>query len=222
MNVIEPHIDDIWFFKAESIMTGEPLGTTEQLIEGVGRTCYKSEDAITDDSAPEFLRKLRKRGHRAMLEHDFAGMRIVADRGLTHELVRHRLASFAQESTRYCNYAKGKFGSQITVISQPSIKEGTREWESWVRTMQCIEEGYMELLDFGVPSQEARSILPIGLKSEIVITANLREWQHIFKMRCATAAHPIIRTIMREALGYFNELVPSMYEDQAKKFLEAA
>ncbi len=219
MKIIEPHIADIWVFEAKSLMTGESLGTPEQNIEMAGRTCYKSEDQITQDSADDFVRKLRSRKHFAMIEHGFAGMRIMADRGLTHELVRHRLCSFAQESTRYCNYSKGKFNSEITIVKQPGLKAGTPEYDIWKTSIDTAEKLYMKLLDSGVSAQIARSVLPIGLLAEIVITANLREWRHIFKMRCAKGAHPIIRGIMLEALERFAIHMPAIYEDQAAKFL---
>ena len=148
-----------------------------------------------------------------------ARMTIIADRGLTHELVRHRLCSFAQESTRYCNYSKGKFDGEITVVEQPGI-ETEEQQKIWHETMWFIEEAYLRLIDRGVKSQIARSVLPIGLKSEINIAANLREWRHIFKMRCDKAAHPILRGIMLEALAVFNKRMPSIYEDQAAQFLE--
>jgi thymidylate synthase (FAD) len=213
MKIVKPSID-VTFFMPDN---GESV---ERNIEYAARTCYKSEEKITNTSAARFVRKLRKRGHHAMLEFGYATARITADRGLTHELVRHRLASFAQESTRYCNYSKGKFTSEITVIAQPGIEIGSDEWTVWKNTMFHIEEAYMKLLKMGVKPEIARSVLPIGLKAEITIGANLREWRHIFKMRCASSAHPIIRGVMLEALEEFADYMPSIYEDLAEEFLE--
>ena len=193
MKVVKPEIRVVFYIPDNG-------QTSEQGIEEAGRTCYKSEDRITKESASKFVRKLRKRGHHAVLEFGYARAHIIADRGLATELVRHRLASYAQESTRFCNYSKGKFNSEITVVEQPSIEEGTLEYKSWYMAMRRMEQSYMELIDMGVPSEIARSILPIGLKAEINIGANLREWRHIFKMRCASAAHPMIRGVMLEAL----------------------
>jgi len=209
MQIVNPSVE-VTFFEAED---GK---TPEQCIEAAGRTCYKSEDRITEESADKFVRMICDLGHHAMLEFGYATARIIADRGLTHELVRHRLASFAQESTRYCNYGKGKFGGEITVIRQPGIPEVHQGvWESM---MERAEKDYLALLSFGVKSEHARSVLPIGLKSEIVIGANLREWRHLFKMRCDTPAHPIIRGVMLQVLQKFYEKMPALYEDQYEQF----
>jgi thymidylate synthase (FAD) len=204
MKIINPNIKGIIFHIPEG------YESIEEFIEAVGRTCYKSEDKITYGSANDFVERLNAKGHHAMLEHAIATVRIEADRGLTHELVRHRLASYAQESTRWCNYSKGKFQRQITVIQQPGM---TPEQEQiWRQAMLTAETYYMTLIDTGVPAEIARSVLPIGLKSEIVITANLREWMHIFRLRCSPAAHPIIRGIMWEALRFFSQKVPSIFQ----------
>jgi len=212
MKVVNPEIEVVFH-------TPEGFDSFEQFIEYCGRTCYKSEDKITEESAPKFVRMLRDRGHHAMLEFGYATARISADRGLTHELVRHRLCSFAQESTRFCNYSKGKFGEEITVVEQPGIE--TEECQKiWHETMWYIEEAYLRLIDRGVKPEIARSVLPIGLKSEINIGCNLREWRHIFQMRCSKKAHPIIRGVMLEALRIFVDRIPAVYEDLAEKFLE--
>ncbi len=211
MKIIQPSIE-ITFYKSENDQT------PEQAIEAAGRTCYKSENKITDDSADAFVRMLRDRGHHAMLEFGYATTKIIADRGLTHELVRHRLCSFAQESTRYCNYSKGKFNSEITVIEQPGMDD--RAFYFWHSAMVDAEKHYLRLIEYGVPPQLARSVLPIGLKSEITIGANLRDWRHIFKLRCAKTAHPIIRGVMRQALEKFTAKMPALYEDLAEEFLK--
>jgi len=218
MKVIKPYIKDIVFY--EPVGLEEYCWSAEQEIEKVGRTCYKSEDKIGPNTAEKFVRARRKTHHHAMLEFGGAArLTIVADRGLTHELVRHRLCSFAQESTRYCNYSKGKFDGEITVVEQPGLEEGTHARELWEIAMRKAENAYLLLLENGVKPEIARSVLPIGLKSEINIAANLREWRHIFTMRCAKAAHPIIRGIMLEALKVFNDRMPAIYEDLAEEFL---
>lgn len=194
----------------------------EKSIESSARTCYKSEEKITDGTAAKLIEKLIKRGHEAMLEFGYARARIIADRGLTHELVRHRIASFAQESTRYCNYTKGQFNSEITVIEQPGIEHGTEEYHIWSRAMRSSEENYTRLIELGVKPEIARSVLPIGLKTEIVISANLREWRHIFKQRCSSKAHPIIRGVMLEALSVFAKKSSVIYGDLATKYLSKA
>jgi len=213
MKIIKPSIE-VMFYLPEN---GD---SPEKSIERAARVCYKSEDKITKVSAPRLVRKLRKRGHHAMLEFGYATAKIIADRGMSHELVRHRLASFAQESSRFCNYSKGKFNSEITVIEQPGIVKGTEEYLVWCAAMKDMQEKYMKLLDLGVKAEIARSVLPIGLKTEINIGANLRQWRHVFKMRCASSAHPIIRGVMLDALSQFNDYMPSIYEDLAKEFLD--
>jgi thymidylate synthase (FAD) len=210
MKVIEPTVE-VMFFQAETGMS------PEECIEAAGRTCYQSKHKVEAGSAPGFVAMVRRRGHHAMLEFGYAMARITADRGLTHELVRHRLASYAQESTRYCNYGKGKFGSEITVIKQPGIPE--EHQGLWERMMARAEGDYLDLLKVGIKPEHARSVLPIGLKSEIVIGANLREWRHIFKMRCDHHAHPIIRGIMLKVFRQFYEKMPEVYEDQAQTFI---
>lgn len=210
MIIVDPKVDEIVFHVPEG-------HTIETWLERVGRTCYKSEDRITEDSAPEFIRMIRDRGHHAMLEHAVASARISADRGLTHELVRHRIASFAQESTRYCNYSKGRFSGQITVVRQPGMTD--RQYLEFVRAMCDAEDHYLKLLAMDAAPQIARAVLPIAVKSEIVITANLREWMHVFNMRADTPAHPIIRGCALEILKEFNNRLPSIYEGHAVRFL---
>lgn len=211
MKVQLPRVEEIIFHVPEGY-------TIQKWIERAGRVCYKSEDKITEESAPKFIRKLYRRGHYAMLEHAIASVHFSADRGMTHELVRHRPASYAQESTRYCNYSKEKFESQITVIAQPGL-EG-EDLQIWNMAMVVAENTYLILLDRGVSPQIARSVLPIALKSEIVVTTNLREWIHIFNMRCESGTHPIFRQMAIQVLAEFNNRIPSMYETQAKKFLK--
>lgn len=213
MKIEKPKVLDLIFFTPDNGMS------IEQMIEYAGRTCYKSEDKITDDSADSFVEMLRDRGHHAMLEFGYAVAKISADRGLSHELVRHRICSFGQESTRYCNYSKGKFDSTITVVEQPGIENPSWANDVWESAMEKAERYYLELIKLGVSPQIARSVLPIGLKTEIVVGANLREWRHIFNLRCSKAAHPIIRGVMLELLERFYHKVPVMYADLAEKYL---
>lgn len=171
----------------------------EQIIELGGRTCYKSEDKITEDSAHEFIERVKNFKHESVLEHGSITVRFVVDRGVSHELVRHRLASFSQESTRYCNYGKDKFGSEITVIDPrpafPNMEE-TGSYGSWCGAMLEAEKHYFWMLQQKASPQEARSVLPNSLKTEVVMTANPREWRHIIKVRCAKEAHPQMREVM--------------------------
>lgn len=185
-------------------------------IEACGRVCYKSEDKIKDDSAETFVAGLIKRGHEAMLEHASITVKFVVDRGISHELVRHRLASFAQESTRYCNYSNDKFGKELTFIIPHYLKYKSKAWDVWKDTMTACEQAYFELLDIGLLPQEARAVLSNSLKTEVVMTANLREWRHFFKLRAANstgAAHPQMLEVTRPLLDEFKELIPVVFDD---------
>ena len=191
-----------------------------KMIEIAGRTCYKSEDKITEGSADKFCKMLIKRGHEAMIEHGNITVRFITDRGVTHELVRHRIASFAQESTRYVKYdgdtefIRPVFDwAQGNLAEYMSVGSASSKLFAWYTAMQQCELHYKVMIDSGCPPQEARSVLPNSLKTEIVVTANIREWRHIFKLRTAKAAHPQIRELMLPLLTNFKELLPSLFED---------
>lgn len=192
-------------------------GGIEELkhIERIGRVCYKSEDKISEDgsSAREFVRMLIDRGHEAMIEHVSISVKFIVDRGVSHELVRHRIASFAQESTRYCNYSKDKFGNELTFIRPYYLKEGSMEHILWIDTCKKIEQCYLDMLRAGCSAQEARAILPNSLKTEIVVTMNLREWRHFFKLRCAKAAHPQMREVTLPLLREMQDRLPVFFDD---------
>lgn len=182
-------------------------------LEQCGRVCYKSEAKITDTSAPAFVAGIIKRGHEAVLEHCSFTVKFICDRGVSHEIVRHRLASYCQESTRYCNYSKEGFGSEITVIEPCFLKTGTEGWEMWQKACEMAEWRYFKLLDFGCSPQEARSVLPNSLKTEVVMTANIREWRHFLKLRCSKAAHPQMREVALILLEKVHELIPVCFDD---------
>jgi len=177
-------------------------------IEEAGRLCYKSESKITEESSSNFVRNAIKAGHYSIIEHCNISVRIITDRGVTHELVRHRLASFSQESTRYCNYSKDKFDAQVTYI-EPTFKLS----ESDVSLLKHIENHYMCRLDEGLTPQEARYFLPNGLKTEIVVTANIREWRHIFKLRTSPKSHPQIKELTEGMLIGFQKVMPVLFDD---------
>lgn len=187
-------------------------------IERIGRVCYKSEDKITDDSAERFVKMIIKRGHESVLEHVSFSVRFTTDRGVSHEIVRHRIASFSQESTRYCNYSSDKFSGDVSFIiptffEEPHVKDGDKKYEKWVEEMMNIERTYLNLLEDGASPQEARTVLPNSLKTEIVVTMNLREWRHFFKLRTALAAHPQMRELVCPLLSEMKELLPAVFED---------
>ncbi len=184
-------------------------------IEKIGRVCYKSEDKITDDgeSAKKFVSMIINRGHEAMLEHSSLSVKFIVDRGVSHELVRHRIASFAQESTRFCNYSKDKFGNEITVIKPCFWEENTGFYDCWEAACEQAEKYYFELLNGGATLQEARTVLPNSLKTEITITANYREWRNFFKLRTARAAHPQMREVTVPLLNELKTLIPVIFDD---------
>ena len=183
-------------------------------LELAGRVCYKSENLITEDSATKFVEKIAQRHHESVLEHHSITVKFITDRGVSQETIRHRLASYSQESTRYCSYNKDKFSNQISVIKPDNIKEGSSEYNMWKSTCEACEMGYFALLNNGVTPENARSVLPTCLKTEIVVTANLREWKHIFEMRCAEAAHPDIRKIMIPLRDEFRRVMPEIFGEE--------
>lgn len=189
-----------------------------RILELAGRTCYKSEDKMTPETAEPFIARIVKSGHESVIEHASATVRFVCDRGVTHELVRHRLASYSQESTRYANYAKDRFGSEITVIRPCFWREGSPEYATWLSAMESAEQAYLALIQGGAKPQEARSVLPNSLKTEIVMTANMREWRHVFRLRCDAPAHPQIREVMLPLLGEFHERLPVLFADLHERF----
>ncbi|MEA3230392.1 MAG: FAD-dependent thymidylate synthase [Thermodesulfobacteriota bacterium] len=211
MKVIEPHIDILHMPEGEKIL---------KHLELAARTCYKSEDKIKNGSAAGLLKGLIKSGHHSILEHISITVRIVCDRGITHEIVRHRLCSFSQESTRYANYAKEKFGSEITVIRPFFWEPDSDEYRQWAAAIQATEKAYLNLIAKGASAQQARSVLPNSLKTEIIVTANIREWRHIFNLRCDRASHPQIRQIMLPLLDAFNERILVLFQDLRDKYRE--
>ncbi|WP_027367930.1 FAD-dependent thymidylate synthase [Desulfocurvibacter africanus] len=195
-----------------------PSRETLRILELAGRTCYKSEDKMTPETAEPFIARIVASGHESVIEHASATVRFVCDRGVTHEMVRHRLASYSQESTRYANYAKDRFGSEITVIRPCFWREGSTEYAAWLSAMEAAEQAYLGLIQAGAKPQEARSVLPNSLKTEIVMSANMREWRHVFRLRCDTPAHPQIREVMLPLLGEFHERLPVLFADLFERF----
>ena len=185
-------------------------------IEQVARTCYKSEGKIQEGSAAKMVAFLIKSGHEAMLEHASVTVKFVVDRGISHELVRHRLASFAQESTRYCNYSKDDFGSEITFIIPEYLEYKSEDWNIWKESMKQAEDAYFKMLDFGLSPQQARAVLPNSLKTEVVMTANLREWRHFFKLRALGTTgkpHPQMLEVAVPLLEDMKNLIPVVFDD---------
>ncbi|MCB2186198.1 MAG: FAD-dependent thymidylate synthase [Deltaproteobacteria bacterium] len=190
------------------------------LVELAGRTCYKSEDRIKQGTAPNFVRRIIASGHHSVIEHAHLTVRFICDRGVSHELVRHRLASYSQESTRYANYSQDKFGSEITLIRPFFWETDSAAYAKWQAAMQAAEDAYLDLLKLGARPQEARSVLPNSLKTEVVMTTNLREWRHVLGLRCDRASHPQIRQVMLPLLRELARLIPVFFDDLREHFQE--
>ena len=194
-----------------------------QLIEMAGKICYKSEKTITPESAVKFCKKLLDSGHHSVIEHATASVRFITNRGITHEIVRHRLAAYSQESTRYVNYGSDHI-TFIRPVWMDYVPIGIYGWEDldtwpydtasfiWMRSMMYLEKDYKELLQEGWRPEQAREVLPNALKTEIVMTCNLREWMHVFKLRTSKAAHPQIRALMLSCLDGFQQEVPVLFD----------
>ena len=197
-------------FIIESPVEGEQI---LRQIERLGRTAYRSEDKIAASSAAEFVQRIMQSGHLSVIEHISVSVRVVCDRGVSHEIVRHRLASYTQESTRYCNYAKGKFGGEVAFVRPCFWEETDERYALWRQSMEQAEAAYLRLIELGSTPQEARSVLPHSLKTEIVMTMNLREWRHLFELRAAPAAHPQIREIAIPLLEEFKKRIPIVFDD---------
>ena len=204
MKIISPNVEILTPLDGRAVL---------QHIERCGRVCYKSEDKITDTSAAAFVAGIIKRGHEAVLEHFNITVKFICDRGVSHEIVRHRLASYCQESTRYCNYSKDGFGGEITVIQPCYLATCGARYQMWKEACEAAETAYFNMLNFGCSPQEARAVLPNSLKTEVVMTANLREWRHFFNLRTAPAAHPQMREVAKMLLKQMREMVPGVFDD---------
>ena len=211
MKIIQPEIEIIDMDEYPRII---------KKIERIGRVCYKSENNISDESAERFIQNILKRGHESVIEHESVTVRMTCDRGITHEIVRHRIASYSQESTRYCNYSNDKFGNEITVIDLASgfqydlnNEKDRAKYEVWTEAMENAEKSYFKMIELGATPQEARSLLPNSLKTEIVITMNLRAWRNFFRLRCDSHAHPQMREVANIALNVFKERLPIFFSD---------
>lgn len=194
----------------------------ERAIEAAGRTCYRSEKKITADSADQFIRTILYNGHLSVLEHAFMTVRFSnVSRGFSHEIVRHRLASFSQESTRYVkqndlNIVLPPHKDATQNISVPYINHTI----SLNQVCEIYEAVYNELLNAHWKAEDARQFLPIGLTTEIVMTANFREWMHIFELRCHKRAHWEIRTVMRQLLTECINHWPAIFDHLTYLFTE--
>lgn len=205
MKVIKSKINEITYFQTTA---GEHI---VEFMAKAARVCYKSENRASRDNDLALIDHLIERGHEAMIEFWMIGVHLTVDRGVTHELVRHRLASFAQESTRYCDYNNAKFNGEITVIEPPNMT--TEQAFLWVQSMECAEGAYRRMREAGAPAEIARGVLPTSLKSEIWMMANVREWRHIMALRTKRTAHPLMRFIMRQVAAEFARNIPILFDE---------
>ena len=204
MKIIEPSVELAQDLNAAEIM---------KHIERAGRVCYKSESNISDTSAEKFISNIIKSGHESVIEHVSITFKIICDRGITHEIVRHRLASYSQESSRYCDYSADKFGGELTFIKPCYWNENEENYLLWLETMQTLEKNYLAMRKAGARPEQARAILPNSLKTEIFMTANLREWRHFLKLRTSKRAHPQMRQIALKIFEILNEKLPVIFSD---------
>jgi thymidylate synthase (FAD) len=201
LKIIDPYVE----------ITEFSPGLMLKRLEKAGRTCYKTEDKISLNSAETFLKMISGNGHHSVLEHEQIQVRFICDRGVTHELVRHRIAAYSQESTRYCNYGAEKFGNELTFIRPFFFKNNN--YEFWKIACEKAEEYYLGMLRRGASPQEARSVLPNSLKTEIVATMNIRQWRNVFAQRCSVKAHPQMRQIMIPLLLKLAGMLPVLFGD---------
>ena len=243
MNIIKPRVE-LEFITPDAY----------KVIERAGRTCYKSEDKITDDSAEKFCKMIQTRNHMSVLEHASATFRLTTDRGVTHEVVRHRIAAYSQESTRYCCYSPNKKGmtfiepewvsnsklhnklvfagccpaitkytidtlqnfSKEDIINDNDLDNLSKQLYLWLKSCLDDEWYYNKLIELGQTPQQARAVLPNCLKTELVMTANFREWLHFLDLRASTAAHPDMRIIANQIGNILNEQYPVIFTNNFK------
>lgn len=199
------------FGEADCLNMARALGDNRgrilaRTVEKIARTCYKSEAKRTADSAEPFVRRLIKNGHEAMIEHVGLTLKIITSRAIANEIVRHRMASYAQESTRYCDYK-----DEIEFVFPSGLDEQTEA--EFVDMCNDAEYLYKRLRYNNIAPQIARDILPLALKTELIMTANMREWRHFLKLRTAPDAHPMMRELAGMVLNLFRERVPVFVED---------
>ena len=196
MKIVKPNVTLIWI-----------TPNAEQVIEKAGRTCYKSKSEITSNNTKKFIKMIIEKGHDSVLEHGVVSLRFICDRGVSHEIVRHRMGSYSQESTRYVNYKNG-----LEIIKPCFWNSDFCGYDFWLDAMTFSELQYKNLIKSGATPQEARSVLPNSLKTELVMTANFREWRHVLKLRLSKQAHPQIREIMFMALNILHNECPIVFE----------
>lgn len=211
VKIIEPSVEIVSEINSDKML---------KQIEKCARNCYKSENNITEDttSAVKMIGKLIEMGHTAMIEFADVIVNLHCDVGVYKDLTRHRHCSFAIESTRYCNYSKGKFGNEISVIKPCNMDENSGIYHTWLKVMNDMERAYMQMAEIGATPDQLRMILPHSTAASVMMKANVREWRHIFNLRCAKAAHPSVRQIMLMTLNEFHNKIPVLFDDLYEQF----
>ena len=181
-------------------------------IERACRTCYRSEDKISEESYKNLLTNCLNRGHESVLEHEKITVRIYSDIGIYKDLTRHRFASFSVESTRYCSYNKDKYGNEIAVVN-PVYMEDKEVFETWKKAIEDMEKAYMKMKELGASTDMCREVLPHSTAAEYTMTANIREWKHILELRTTNHVHPAIRQVLIPLLLLFKEQMPEIFGD---------
>lgn len=208
MKIIEPSVE---------ILTDVDRNKVLKHIEKCGRTCYQSYEKESENSAPKMVQMLIKSGHESVLEHFSITVKMKTDVGAYKDITRHRAGTaFSIESTRFCNYSKGKFGNELTFIKPCNIEELTDLWNEWAGQMKEVELTYRKMAEFGAKPDQLRMILPHSTAAEVCMTANLRAWRHILRIRCHKAAHPSVQQIMKMVLKEFKGLLPEVFNDVAE------
>lgn len=204
MKIVAPKVEIVTPINSDGIL---------KHIEMVGKICYKSESNITNESAGKFVEGIIRRGHESVIEHFHITVKFTTDRGISHEIVRHRIASYAQESTRYCNYSKDKFSKEISVVKPVDLDCMSDAYLDWHEGCIEAERSYFKMLAKGCKPQVARSVLPTCTKTELMVTMNLREWRHFIRLRSSKAAHPDIRILAIDLLKQFRNSIPVIFDD---------
>ena len=202
MKIIKPWIE-IERIDGKSIMKN---------IEKACRTCYRSENLITEESYKNLIKNCLNRGHESILEHEKITIRMCCDIGVYKDLTRHRFGSFSIESTRYCNYGKDKFDNEIKFI-EPCNIDKKKLFNEWYSACTEIEQRYLKMAELGATPDQMRMILPHSTAAEVVMTANIREWRHILSLRASKMTHPSVQQLMIPLLLYFKRCMPELFED---------
>jgi len=209
IKIIEPRVEYYLNWDYEELI---------KFLERSGRTCYKSEDRITPDSAEKFIKMIIKRKHESVLEHVNLSVLFIGSRAFSHQLVRHRIGvAYSQESMRFCNYNKNE---ELEVICPSSIKYHKEAFKTWKYMMETDYRCYRSMIEEGIKPEDARFVLPNGVKTEVFTTMNIRQWRHVFYDRALNPhAQWEIKELMQDVLKTFYKKYPVLFEDLYKELI---